>query len=146
MPLHGFTRMFERMLTRQNIMVLLNAEYREVRRMIPYRELIFTGPIDEFFDHQFGKLPYRSLEFKFMTRDLPVAQEGPVINYPNENAFTRATEFKYLTGQDHPKTTLVYEYPQAEGDRGAGPASTTTWTSASPRRLRITGRSSLRKR
>lgn len=94
MPLRGFARMFERMLTHPNIMILLNAEYRDVRRMVPYKELIFTGPIDEYFDYRYGKLPYRSLDFKFVTLDVPVAQEGPVINYPNENAFTRVTEFK----------------------------------------------------
>jgi UDP-galactopyranose mutase len=116
MPLHGYTRMFERMVAHPRIMVLLNAEYREVRKMVPHKEVIFTGPIDEFFDYRFGQLPYRSLEFKFETRDLPVAQEAPVINYPNENAFTRITEFKYLTGQEHAKTTLVYEFPRAEGD------------------------------
>jgi UDP-galactopyranose mutase len=116
MPRYGYTRMFERMVTHRNIRILLNADYREVRQMIPHREVIFTGPIDEFFDYRFGKLPYRSLEFRFETQNLPVAQEGPVINYPNENAYTRITEFKYLTGQEHPKTTVVYEFPQAEGD------------------------------
>jgi UDP-galactopyranose mutase len=116
MPLHGYTRMFERMLAHPNIMVLLNADYREVRQVIPHGEVICTGPIDEFFDYRFGKMPYRSLEFKFETRDVAVAQQAPVINYPNENAYTRVTEFKYLTGQEHHKTTLVYEFPQAEGD------------------------------
>jgi UDP-galactopyranose mutase len=116
MPLHGYTRMFERMLAHSNIMVLLNADYREVRQMISHGEVICTGPIDEFFDYRFGKMPYRSLEFKFETRDVAVAQQAPVINYPNENAYTRVTEFKYLTGQEHHKTTLVYEFPQAEGD------------------------------
>jgi UDP-galactopyranose mutase len=116
MPLHGYTRMFERMLTHPNIKILLNADYREVRDMIPHREVIFTGPIDEFFEYRFGRLPYRSLEFKFETRDVPLSQSGPVINYPNENAYTRMTEFKYLTGQEHPKTTVVYEFPKAEGD------------------------------
>ena len=116
MPLHGYTRMFERMLAHPNIMVLLNADYREVRQVIPHGEVICTGPIDEFFDYRFGKMPYRSLEFKFETRDVTVAQQAPVINYPNENAYTRVTEFKYLTGQKHHKTTLVYEFPQAEGD------------------------------
>jgi UDP-galactopyranose mutase len=116
MPLHGYTRMFEKMLAHPNIMVLLNADYREVRQMVPHGEVIFTGPVDEFFEYRFGKLPYRSLEFKFETRGVPVAQEGPVINYPNENAYTRVTEFKYLTGQEHAKTTLVYEFPKAEGD------------------------------
>src|SRR3954470_21476183 len=64
MPLHGYTRMFERMLTHPNVMMLLNADYREVRQMIPHNEVIFTGPVDEFFEYRFGKLPYRSLQFK----------------------------------------------------------------------------------
>ena len=116
MPLHGYTRMFERMLMHPNIKVLLNATYQEVRRMIPFREVIFTGPVDEYFDYRFGKLPYRSLEFRFETLNQPVAQPFPVINFPNENAYTRVTEFKYLSGQEHAKTTLVYEYSRAEGD------------------------------
>jgi UDP-galactopyranose mutase len=116
MPLHGYTRMFERMLAHPNIKVLLNADYREIEGTIPHAEVIFTGPIDEFFDFRFGKLPYRSLDFRFETRNAPVAQPGPVVNYPNENAYTRVTEFKYLTGQEHPKTTLVYEFAKAEGD------------------------------
>jgi UDP-galactopyranose mutase len=116
MPLHGYTRMFERMLAHPNIKILLNADYREVAAAIPYDEVIFTGPVDEFFDYRFGRLPYRSLDFKFETRDVPVAQAGPVINYPNEHAYTRVTEFKYLSGQQHPKTTLVYEYAKDGGD------------------------------
>ena len=116
MPLHGYTRMFEKMLTHPNIKIMVNADYREIRDMIPHREVIFTGPVDEFFEYRFGRLPYRSLEFKFETRNVAVAQEGPVINYPNENAYTRVTEFKYLTGQEHSKTTLVYEFPKSEGD------------------------------
>ena len=116
MPRHGYTRMFEQMLTHPNIKILINADYREVRDMIPHREVIFTGPIDEFFDFRFGKLPYRSIEFKFETHNTPVVQEAPVINYPNENAYTRITEFKYLTGQEHSKSTIVYEFPKAEGD------------------------------
>jgi UDP-galactopyranose mutase len=116
MPLHGYTRMFQRMLAHPNIKILLNADYREVEGTIPFAEVIFTGPIDEYFDYRFGKLPYRSLEFKFETKNVPVAQEAPVINHPNENAYTRVTEFKYLTGQEHAKTTLVYEYARATGD------------------------------
>jgi UDP-galactopyranose mutase len=116
MPLHGYTRMFERMLSHPNIKILLNTDYHEIEGVIPFREIIFTGPIDEFFDYRFGRLPYRSLEFKFETLNLPVAQLAPVINYPNDNAYTRVTEFKYLSGQQHPKTTLVYEYARAEGD------------------------------
>jgi UDP-galactopyranose mutase len=78
--------------------------------------LIYTGPVDAFFDYRFGKLPYRSLEFKHETHDREVFQEAPVINYPNEQAYTRVTEFKYLTGQRHHKTSVVYEFPMAEGD------------------------------
>jgi len=116
MPLHGYTRMFERMLNHPNIKVMLNTDYREILPYIPYRKMIYTGPIDAFFEYQFGKLPYRSLEFVHETHDRPVYQCAPVINYPNDEAYTRITEFKYLTGQEHAKTSIVYEYPQAEGD------------------------------
>jgi len=116
MPLHGYTRMFERMLAHPNIKILLNADYREVEGTIPHAEVIYTGPVDEFFGFRFGKLPYRSIDFEFVTRDVPVAQAAPVINYPNENAYTRVTEFKYLTGQEHPKTTVVFEYAKDGGE------------------------------
>jgi len=116
MPLHGYTRMFERMLANPNIKVMLNTDYHEVKDFIPYREMIFTGPVDEYFDHCYGKLPYRSLEFKHETHTQAKFQEAPVVNFPNDNAYTRCTEFKYLTGQEHPKTSIVYEYPQADGD------------------------------
>jgi UDP-galactopyranose mutase len=116
MPFHGYTRMFERMLSHANIRVVLGADYRDVMRSIGAAEVIFTGPIDEFFDHRFGRLPYRSLDFKFETRDVRIAQPGAVINYPNEHPYTRVTEFKYLTGQAHPKTTLVYEFSKGSGD------------------------------
>ncbi len=116
MPLHGYTRLFERMLDHPRIKIMLNTDYREVEGFIPYREMIYTGPIDEYFDCRYGKLPYRSLEFRFETLDAPVYQPYPVINYPNDYAYTRVTEFKYLTGQEHARTTLVYEYPRADGD------------------------------
>jgi UDP-galactopyranose mutase len=116
MPKHGYTRMFERMLGHPNVKILLNADYREVRAAIPHNEVIYTGPVDEFFEYRFGRLPYRSLEFSFETLNTPRHQPAAVINYPNENLYTRVTEFKYLTGQEHPKTTLVYEYPRATGD------------------------------
>lgn len=116
MPLYGYTRLFERMLAHPNIKILLNTDYREVDDFIPYRSMIYTGPIDEFFDFRYGKLPYRSLEFKFQTFDRPIYQPAPVINYPNDYAYTRITEFKYLTGQEHAKTSTVTEYPQADGE------------------------------
>jgi UDP-galactopyranose mutase len=116
MPANGYTRLFERMLMHPNIKVLLNADYREIDTLFPNAEVIYTGPIDEYFDYRFGKLPYRSLDFQFETHNTAVAQPAPVVNYPNENAYTRVTEFKYLTGQEHPKTTVVYEYAKATGD------------------------------
>jgi UDP-galactopyranose mutase len=116
MPLHGFTRMFENMIDDRRIKILLNCDYREIRSCFPCATTIFTGPVDEFFDYRYGKLPYRSLEFKHQTIDAPRHQIAPVVNYPNDHAYTRITEFKYLTGQEHPKTSIVFEYPRAEGD------------------------------
>jgi UDP-galactopyranose mutase len=116
MPLRGYTRMFERMLAHPNIKLLLNADYREAEQFIPFREMIYTGPIDAYFDDAFGKLPYRSLEFRHETHEVRTFQAAPVVNYPNDYPYTRVTEFKYLTGQEHEKTSIVYEYPVAEGD------------------------------
>ena len=116
MPLHGYTRMFENMLDHPNIKVMLNTDYREIADEISYKEMIYTGPVDEYFDYVYGKLPYRSLHFKHETHDQEKFQSAPVVNYPNEHLYTRVTEFKYLTGQEHAKTSIVYEYPQAEGD------------------------------
>jgi len=116
MPRYGFTRMFENMLDHPNIKILLNTDYREVKDVVSYGEMIFTGPVDEFFECRYGKLPYRSLEFKHETHDRELYQEAPVVNYPNDYLFTRITEFKYLTGQVHPKTSIVYEFSKADGD------------------------------
>ncbi len=116
MPLHGYTRMFENILDHRNIHIMLKTDYQDVVGYVAYRDLIFTGPVDEFFDYRYGKLPYRSLQFKFETLDERQHQPIAVINYPNEHLYTRVTEFKHLTGQDHEKTTLVYEYPCSEGD------------------------------
>ena len=116
MPLHGYTRMFENMLDHKNITIVLNTDFHALLRWVPYRNLIYTGPIDEFFQFRFGKLPYRSLHFRHETRDTQQFQPAPVVNYPDDREYTRVTEFKYLTGQVHPKTSIVYEYPRAEGD------------------------------
>jgi UDP-galactopyranose mutase len=116
MPLHGYTRMFENILHHPNIKILLNCDYREVVRHIPHKKMIYTGPVDEYFDYRYGRLPYRSLRFEFETHNVKWYQTAPVINYPNDYAYTRVTEFKYLTGQEHSQTSIVYEYPQDEGD------------------------------
>lgn len=117
MPQKGYTRMFENMLDHPNIKILLNCDYHEVKDEIAYDKLIFTGPVDEYFGYRYGKLPYRSLRFDFRTVNQEWVQPVAVVNYPNEHLYTRVTEFKRLTGQEHPtKSTLVYEFPQAEGD------------------------------
>ena len=116
MPRDGYTVMFQQMLSHPNIKVMLNTDYREIVDAIPYKFMIYTGPIDSFFNYCYGHLPYRSLEFKFETYDSKTFQPTGTVNYPNEQAYTRITEFKYLTGQSHEKTTIVYEFPKAEGD------------------------------
>jgi UDP-galactopyranose mutase len=116
MPRLGYTRMFERMLAHPNIMLLLNSDYRSVAGSIPFREMIYTGPVDAFFDNKLGKLPYRSLEFHHETRNTARFQPVGTVNYPNEHSYTRITEFKHLTGQEHAQTSIVYEVPQASGE------------------------------
>ena len=116
MPLYGYTQMFQNMLSHKNIKIMLNTDYKEIIDVIPYKNLIFTGPVDEYFNYCYGKLPYRSLEFKFETIDTEVFQPTGTVNYPNEQLYTRITDFKYLTGQKHQKTSVVYEFPKAEGD------------------------------
>lgn len=116
MPLHGYTRMFENMLSHPNISIMLNSDFKEVKSFIPYNKLIYTGPVDEYFNRCYGPLPYRSLEFRFETRQQEFCQPCGTINYPNEYPYTRVSEFKHLSGQQHVNTTVVYEYPTAEGD------------------------------
>ncbi|MCW2002539.1 UDP-galactopyranose mutase [Xanthomonas arboricola] len=117
MPLHGYTRMFERMLDHPNIKVMLNTDYREIRDELDYDQLVYCGPIDEYFDYCYGKLPYRSLKFEHSSVDQEQFQAVATVNYPAEEvAYTRITEYKHLTGQQHPKTSITHEYPSAEGD------------------------------
>jgi UDP-galactopyranose mutase len=116
MPASGYTKMFENMLSHPNIKVMLNTDYREVADLIPHKRLIYTGPIDCYFNYCYGKLPYRSINFKFQTLDADNYQPTGTVNFPNSQPYTRITEFKYLTGQKHHKTTIVYEFPQEEGD------------------------------
>ena len=116
MPRFGYTRLFEKMLSHPNIKIMLNTDFKEIEDVIPSKNIIFTGPIDYYFDYCYGKLPYRSIEFKMETYDMEIFQPTGTMNYPNEQPFTRVTEFKYLTGQRHPKTSVVYEFPKDEGD------------------------------
>jgi UDP-galactopyranose mutase len=116
MPTHGYTRMFETMLRHPNIHVMTQTDYRDVKDVVPHRRVIYTGPIDEYFDFRFGPLPYRSLRFEHRTLHKAWHQPVAVVNYPQTNDYTRVTEYKHLTGQVHARTALTYEYPSAEGD------------------------------
>jgi UDP-galactopyranose mutase len=116
MPKHGFTRMFENMLDHKNITVQLGTDYRDAVRGVRFNQLVYSGPVDEYFDFRFGELPYRSLRFEHKTLPQEFLQSVAVVNYPNENAYTRITEFKHLTGQAHRHTSVVYEFPSSHGD------------------------------
>ncbi len=116
MPRDGFEALFRRMLDHPGIELELGRRFEEVADRVRFDHLVYTGPIDAYFGHCFGALPYRSLEFEFET--LPVARHQPVavINYPGSEPYTRVTEFKHLTGQRHPFTTIAREYPRATGE------------------------------
>ena len=117
MPAEGYTRMFERMLAHPLIEIRTGVDFRDVRSEVRAKHIIFTGPVDEYFDFRFGKLPYRSLQFDHQTLDQEQFQETGTVNHPAEDVpYTRISEYKHLTGQQHSKTTVTYEYPAAEGD------------------------------
>jgi UDP-galactopyranose mutase len=117
MPSDGYTKMFERMLADSHIDVLLNTDFKAVRGAITYNHLIYCGPIDEYFDFQFGHLPYRSLRFEHRTLEQAQYQTVAVVNFPDPDIpYTRITEYKHLTGQSHPSTSITHEYPCEEGD------------------------------
>ena len=116
MPLHGYTRMFEKMLDHPNISVMLNTDYRDVVDLLPWKHMVYSGPIDLFFNHRYGKLPYRSLEFRHVNLPQEQFQAVGTVNHPNDYAYTRISEFKHITGQKHASTSVVYEYPRADGD------------------------------
>ena len=117
MPLHGYTAMFNRMLDHANIDVLLSTDYRDIMDEIEAGHIVYTGPVDEYFGFRFGRLPYRSLRFEHKIVQEERFQPVAVVNYPDpQTPYTRITEYKHLTGQTHPWTSLTYEYPSAEGD------------------------------
>ncbi len=120
LPTGGYTQMFEKILRHPNITVQLNTDFFDVRDKVKnFKKLFYTGPIDQFFDFQFSlkeKLEYRSIRFVHETLDMPYFQENSVINYPNEEKFTRIVEYKHITRQKHPKTTIVKEYTTDEGE------------------------------
>jgi UDP-galactopyranose mutase len=116
MPKHGYTAMFEAMLDHPNITVSVGTDHAALSAARTARRTIFTGPVDAYFDYRHGPLPYRSLRFEHVTREMEWHQSVGVVNYPQTEEFTRVTEYKHITGQVHPRTALTYEYPEAVGD------------------------------
>jgi UDP-galactopyranose mutase len=117
MPRDGYTRMFEQMLDHPNIDILLDTDFKAVRESIAHRHLIYCGPIDEYYDFRFGHLPYRSLRFQHETVQQGEYQPVAVVNFPDQSVpYTRITEYKHLTGQTHPLTSISYEFPCDDGD------------------------------
>ena len=117
MPREGYTAMFRKMLDHPNITVRTGMDFTEARRRFSFRRLIWTGPVDEYFGFRFGRLPYRSLTFRHETLDREWALPTGTVNHPDEaTPFTRVSEYKWMTGQEHPKTSVTYEFPSAEGD------------------------------
>ena len=117
MPADGYTAMFSAMLDHPNIELRLGTDFDTIRSEITFGRLVFTGPIDEYFGFCYGKLPYRSLRFQHETVDRETFQPVAVVNYPSQDMpYTRVTEYKYLTGQTAPVTSITYEFPCDEGD------------------------------
>lgn len=116
LPKHGYHRLFEALLAHPKIRVILNTDFREILPHVRPRRLIYTGPVDDFFGHRFGPLPYRSLRFEMENHPVEYFQAAMQVNYPNDHAFTRIVEAKHATGQKFPSTTIVREYPTGTGD------------------------------
>jgi UDP-galactopyranose mutase len=115
LPTRGYTAMFEKMLAHPKIEVRLKTDFREARGQVRWRHLIYTGPIDAYFDQCFGPLPYRSLRFERETHEREFFQPAMQVNYPNDHDYTRIVEIKHATGQQLPVTTIVREFPQDYG-------------------------------
>jgi UDP-galactopyranose mutase len=116
-PANGFTALFSKMISNPNIHVMLQTDYRELQKWgKPNKATVYTGPIDEYFNHSLGKLPWRSLEFEFKTFNKEFVQPCVQINYPNDFDYTRTVEIKHVTAQKHHNTVISYEYSKATGD------------------------------
>lgn len=123
-PAEGYTRMFERMLDHPNITVLLGTDAAGLLSLDggvvrvngdPFPGLVIhTGAADELFSCRFGRLPYRTLDFRFETHPVEWYQTHGTVNYTVDRPYTRITEFKRLTGQTCAnRTTIVKEFSRA---------------------------------
>lgn len=115
-PEHGYTAMINTMLANPSITVLCNTDYASIKDEVQWRQTVYTGKLDAFFDCKYGDLEYRSVKFDFETKNMEVFQPTSVVNYPNDYDFTRITEFKHFTGGKQPVTTICREFPSAQGE------------------------------
>jgi UDP-galactopyranose mutase len=115
LPADGYTALIQRMLDHPKIEVRLGTALSDVIGKVSFRHLVYSGPVDEFFQHRFGPLPYRSLRFETETLPVPFFQPAVQVNYPNDFEFTRIVETKHITGQVLPVTTIVREFPADYG-------------------------------
>ncbi len=117
MPKFGFTHMFKKMISNKNIKITLNKKYKYSSKDLKnYDIIVYTGPIDAFFDYKFGKLGWRSLKFNFTTYKKKFKQHCLQINYPNNFKYTRKVEYKHVTRQKSNYTTISKEFPISGGD------------------------------
>lgn len=117
MPAAGFSALFGRMLDHPLIRVRLGVDFAELRgRVRPHVATVYTGPLDEYFGCDEGRLPWRSLDFTYHLVERPFVQPCVQINYPGEEPYTRTVEAKHVTRQEHPHTVVVREFPRATGE------------------------------
>lgn len=108
-PVGGYTKMIERML--EGADVRLNCDYFAHRSEFDAEKIIYTGPIDQFFDYRFGMLQYRSLCFETKILNIANYQGVAVMNYTDkETPWTRIIEHKHFAFGEQPKTVITYEY------------------------------------
>lgn len=129
-PKYGYTRLCEKMIENPNINVLLKTDYKDVIEDISFEKLIYTGPVDYYFNYCFGKLLYRSIRFEFETYDMESYQPTASSRFPQDYDYTRITEFKKMTGQVCKKTTICKEYP-CFGEEPYYPYPTKEWNDLS---------------
>ncbi len=111
-PLDGYTKVVERMLNHKNIKISLNTDFKDVDT-VGFNRVFYTGSIDEYFDYEFGQLPYRSVNFKFETYDKEYYQSTACVNYPFNYDFTRIHEYKYYLDDKSDKTVIAKEYSES---------------------------------
>ena len=111
-PADGYTAMVERMLDHPNITVALDTEHSELEKLATFDRMIYTGPIDEFFHHEHGPLPYRSLRFEHRNISVDRVQPVAVVNHPDDAPYTRIIEHAHFGNQHLGVSTITFEYPE----------------------------------